>query len=378
MRRQLTLWFVGVAVVILALVMAALNAGVWYRMSHMHAPGVPGRMMGPGPMMPGPGGGGRFGLAPAYLETWMLTLRWSLIAGVIGVGLAVAASLLVAERITRSLRRLAETARAGRPVAVAFAAQPFAVQPADAAEIRDLAEALNRMTERLQAEDQARRNLFADVAHELRHPIALIRGKLEMVLDGVAPMAPESISGLQDEVIRLGRLVGDLQDLSLAEVGALSLNLREVNLAAELQRVQENFDPVAAGKNIQLVFECGAHPHVQADPDRFRQILANLVSNAIRHTPEGGRIRVDALTVERLVVIRVEDTGPGIAAADLPYIFDRFYRADKSRTRATGGTGLGLPIARSLARLHGGELAAANGRQGGACFTLTLPAGSQP
>jgi len=367
LRKRISRAFLLVAVAILALVMLALNAGVWYRESHMPE----GRTMmgsgfqgGRGQGVMGAGSGAGAGPGTQY----KLTLEASFLAGLVGIAVAVVVSIWVAERVTRPLRRLADSARTARPGAGAFP-----VHAEDDAEIRDLSKALTRMTERLQAEDAARRNLFADVAHELRHPVTLIRGKLEMILDGVEPMTPQSLSGLQDEVIRLGRLLGDLQDLSLAEVGVLSLKLGPVNLTAQLEMVQENFEPVAAGKPVSLAFDVAPLPTIVADADRVRQILANLLSNAIRHTPEGGSIRVAARTSDEQVEIAVTDSGPGVSAADLLHIFDRFYRSDKSRTRATGGAGLGLPIALSLARLHGGDILAENAEGGGARFRLTLP-----
>lgn len=371
LRKRISRAFLLVAVAILALVMLALNVGVWYRENHL--PGgrstmgygyQGGRTSGSGPGT-GPGSGIPGG---STATPYRLTLEASFLAGLLGIVVAVGVSLVVAERVTRPLRRLADSARTARPGSGAFP-----VQPEDDAEIRDLSEALTRMTERLHAEDAARRNLFADVAHELRHPVTLIRGKLEMIQDGVVPMTPESISGLEDEVIRLGRLLGDLQDLSLAEVGVLSLKLQPMSLQAQLEMVRENFEPVAAGKSITLAFDVMPLPVTMADPDRVRQILANLLSNAIRHTPEGGSIRIAAATTGERMEVTVTDSGPGLASEDLPHIFDRFYRADKSRTRATGGAGLGLPIALSLARLHGGDIAAGNSEGGGARFRLTLP-----
>lgn len=377
-RTRLTWAFVLVAAAAMLLVMLAFNLAFWGTVQQRVQSGyglMRGPMMGQGSQV-GPMGSG-LGRNASIWETLYegreLAVQVSLIAGALGLVFAGAVSYLVAERLTRSVRRLADTARTARPGAGAFA-----VEPQDPAEMLELAGALNRMTERLQQEDESRRNLFADIAHELRHPIALLRGRLEMMQDGVTPVTPESLSGLQDEVIRLGRMVADMRELSLAEVGKLSLNRHPVDLAAEIATTLENFEPIATGKGVALVVESGPLPAIAADPDRIRQILANLLSNAVRHTPEGGRITLRATREGDQVAITVADTGAGIDPADLAHLFDRFYRADKSRARATGGSGLGLAIARSLARLHGGDLTAQNGPRGGALFTLTLPVTSHP
>jgi len=379
LRTRLTWAFLLVAALVATLVMLGFNIAFWGTVQHRMERGM-GLMMGQGQGMMGQGQGqgmmmGQGGSMPAgspwqtLAEGRALAFQTSLIAGLLGLVVAAVVSYFVAERVTRSLRRLADEAVTARP-----GAGSFTVHPHDPKEMHELSGALNLMTQRIQAEDDARRNLFADIAHELRHPIALLRGRLEMMLDGVTGVTPEALSGLQDEVIRLSRLVGDVRELSLAEVGGLSLNLQPVDIAEEiLVTLVENFEPIAADKAVRLEVQASPLPTVTADPDRVRQILANLLSNAIRHTPEGGTITLKAAQQGSQIMIRVADSGPGISPDDLPHIFDRFYRADKSRTRSTGGSGLGLTIARSLARLHGGDLTASNLDSGGALFTLTIP-----
>lgn len=379
-RTRLTWAFLLVAVAAMALVMLGFNLAFWSTVQQrvemgrglgMSGMGRQGGLGGQG-SQGGMGQGGMSGQGTMWetlYEGRQLAFIVSILAGVLGLIFAAVVSYVVAERFTRPLRGLATAASSERP-----AADAFAVHENDPQEMRELAGALGRMTERLQQEDEARRNLFADIAHELRHPIALLRGRLEMMQDGIAPVTPESLSGLQDEVIRLGRLVGDLRELSLAEVGNLSLNLQPIDLTQQIATLQENFEPITADKEIELRVETGALPTLTADPDRIRQILANLLSNAIRHTPVGGRITLRAAHQGDQVIIEVADTGSGIAPEDLDHVFDRFYRADRSRARSTGGTGLGLTISRSLARLHGGDLTAANGPDGGALFVLSLPA----
>ncbi len=388
-RTRLTWAFLLVAVAVMALVMLGFNLAFWSTVQHRMETGrMGGPVMGQGQVQgygqgrgAGPGGmmGGSTMASPnsplweTIYEGKDLAFQVSLIAGLIGLGIAAVASYFVAERVSRPLRRLAAEAVTARP-----GAGTFALYPHDSKEMQELSGALNLMTERIQSEDEVRRNLFADIAHELRHPIALLRGRIEMMQDGVTPVSPEALSALQDEVIRLSRLVADVRELSLAEVGKLSLNLQPVDLAEEIATLRENFEPITVDKAIRLTMEAEPLPVVTADPDRIRQVLANLLSNAVRHTPEGGQITFRAGRRGSQVLISVADTGSGIAPEDLPHIFDRFYRADRSRTRMTGGSGLGLPIARSLARLHGGDLTAANSPEGGAVFTLLLPVTFSP
>lgn len=241
-------------------------------------------------------------------------------------------------------------------------------------EVAALARGFNRMVDRLEAEERVRRELFADIAHELRHPLAVLQGRLEMLQDGVAPLTGEQVLYLQDMVLSLNRLVGDLRDLSLAEVGRLSLTLAPLDLSAMIEDLRENMEPVAADKSIALVAEVAPDlPRVQGDADRLRQVLVNLLANALHYTPHGGRVEVQVWPEGSQVWVTVSDTGPGIAPEDLPHIFDRFYRADNARARSTGGSGLGLAIVRSLVMLHGGTVRADSRPGEGSRFTISLP-----
>lgn len=242
------------------------------------------------------------------------------------------------------------------------------------AEIAALAGAFNRMMDRLEAEERARRQVFADVAHELRHPLAVLTTRLDMMQDGVVPLNQEQVLYLQDMALALKRLVGDLRDLSLAEVGGLSLQLAPLDVGELIADLLENMEPVAAAKSITLVGDVAPGlPPVMADADRMQQVLVNLLANALQHTPDGGRVEVRATAGDGQVMIQVSDTGPGIPPADLPHVFDRFYRVDKSRTRSTGGSGLGLAIVRGLVTGHGGTVEAESRPGEGSRFTVTLP-----
>ena len=224
-------------------------------------------------------------------------------------------------------------------------------------EVRDLAIAFNAMTEELARADELRRNLTADVAHELRTPLSVIRGKLEGVLDGVYPSTPEHLAPILEEIKLLARLVEDLHLLSLAEAGQLTLEKRGTDVGALLRDAQVNFSPQAADRGVTLALDLPSElPKVMADRRRVAQVLGNLLTNALRHTPSGGRVTLSAAGNEKTVRVTVTDTGAGIPPEDLPYIFERFWRGEKSRSRAGGGAGLGLAIAKHLIQAHGGEI----------------------
>ena len=246
-------------------------------------------------------------------------------------------------------------------------------------EIGDLARAFNAMADGLAHLEELRRNMVVDVAHELRTPLTNIRGYLEAIQDGVMQADASVIASLHEEAVLLSRLVDDLQELSLAEAGQLRLERVPVAIADAIGRAAEALRPRTAAKGVALQVHLPDElPPVEVDPRRIGQVLRNLLDNAVTHTPSGGRVTVSAGENGPWVEVRVEDTGTGIAAEDLPYIFERFYRADKSRSRATGGTGLGLSIAKKLVEAHGGRIWAESVAGEGAAFTFTLPASPRP
>jgi len=241
-----------------------------------------------------------------------------------------------------------------------------------------LARSFNRMTEELQRSDQLRRSLTADVAHELRTPLHIIQGNLEGILDGVYEPTGEHIEATLDETRMLARLIDDLHTLSQAEAGQLSLHRETVDVAELLADVETSFSGLAAAKEIDLSVSCAGDPAglaVFGDVDRLDQVLNNLVINALRHTPPGGQVTVGADRSAGDVRIVVADTGVGIPAEDLPYIFERFWRGDASRTHVDGaGAGLGLAIAKQLVEAHQGTITADSTTGLGTQFTITLPA----
>jgi signal transduction histidine kinase len=242
-------------------------------------------------------------------------------------------------------------------------------------EIGALAHAFNTMADSLSRSEQLRRNLVSDVAHELRNPLMNIRGYLELLQDQVLEPTPETLASLYEETSLLNRLVADLQDLSLAEAGQLRLACQPISLEEVTSQAVQIVQPHLARKNLALrVYIPPDLPCVEADQERVAQILRNLLSNAIMHTSDHGEISITASLSESVVKISVQDSGVGIAPEHLPYLFERFYRADSSRARATGGTGLGLAIVKQVVQAHGGQISVESQPGKGTCFTFTLPA----
>lgn len=231
----------------------------------------------------------------------------------------------------------------------------------------------NRMTIELERAEQQRRNMTADIAHELRNPLHVIQGNLEGMLDKVYEPNSENLSATLDETRLLARLVTDLQTLSLAETGQLPLHPTRFVLADLLADVVTSFSAYAAEQGVDLTSESAVGLEIQADYDRLDQVFSNLVSNALRYTPKGGTIRLKAERSNDIANITVKDSGEGIPVEDLPYVFDRFWKGDRARTRDGTGSGLGLAIARQLVCAHGGSITV-NSRPGeGTVFTIELP-----
>ena len=247
---------------------------------------------------------------------------------------------------------------------------------------REIADATAELRARKDAAENAdlaksrdlRRQMTADIAHDLRTPLSLILGHAEALSDGVLPPTPETFDVIHDEARRLNRLVEDLRLLSLAEAGELSFAVRPVQPQSLLERTVVAHTPAAQQKQVELLLDAPADlPDVEVDPDRLAQVLDNLVSNALRYTPENGRIQLTAQQTPTGIQLRVQDSGPGMDAADLAHVFDRFYRGDKSRQRHDGGSGLGLAIARSIVESHNGRIWAESTLGDGATFIIELP-----
>jgi signal transduction histidine kinase len=284
------------------------------------------------------------------------------------VGLLLSAAL--ARHIVRPVEAL--TAAARRMEAGDLAQR---VEVSGRHEIGELASAFNAMAERRATAERLRRDLVNDVAHELRGPLTNLRGQLEALEDRLLAPTPAVLRSLGEEVHLLERIIDDLRDLALAEAGQLSLARGAVDLPAEIERAVQavSLGEGASGPRIETALAAGL-PEVAGDPGRIAQILRNLLANAMTHTPPAGNVRVSTRLQGGEVVVEVEDSGAGIAADHLPYLFDRFYRTDSSRSRATGGAGLGLASVKQLATAHGGRVWVHSELGKGSTFGFSLPA----
>lgn len=293
---------------------------------------------------------------------------WSAAAAAV---LALILGAILASNISRPVRELTE---ATKVLAAGDLGHQVPVRTSD--EIGELAQSFNKMSADLDHSNQLRRQMTADIAHDLRTPLSVILGYSEALADGKLPGTPETYDAMHRQAQHLNRLIDDLRTLSLADAGQLSLERRPVEPRGLLEHTALAYLPAAESRGIELALKDVDAPPILVDPDRILQVLGNLVSNAIRHTPNGGRVALSAAQANGQVVLRVEDSGSGIPAEDLPHIFDRFYRGDKVRS-ADGASGLGLAIARSLVEAHGGRITAEN-VPGGAAFSMALPVAGAP
>lgn len=249
-------------------------------------------------------------------------------------------------------------------------------QPADQIdELGQLALSFNQMADKLEKTETMRRELIGDVTHELRTPLTAVKGYLEGLMDGVLPADPETYQQIHSEIDRLQRLVNDLQELSQVEAGAFQLQLTPVSPASLIERIQSTLGRQFKDKNIQLEISVEPNlPNVLVDRDRIIQVLTNLVGNALQYTPSGGKVTLLVRRERSEVLFSAKDSGIGISAEQIPFIFNRFYRTDKSRTRASGGSGIGLTIAKALVQAHQGKIwAESNGEGKGSTFLFLIP-----
>ncbi|WP_245808107.1 sensor histidine kinase [Deinococcus hopiensis] len=317
--------------------------------------------------------GGHF---PAVLsprtQSFVRDVQRSLVqGGLVAAGLAALLSLLIARRVSGPLSAVAQAANR---LAQGDLGSRAPVRRGDR-EVADLARAFNEMAANLQTLERERQQAVADIAHELRTPIAVMQARLDALEDGVYPLDTGQIELLSTQTQLLTRLVGDLRTLTLADAGRLGLNLRPTDLTALAEKVVRDLKDRAAARGVALQLQGPAAP-LHADPDRLRQVTLNLVENALVHS----RSRVD-VRVEpggEVVRLHVDDDGPGIPPASREAVFTRFTRLDESRSRHTGGSGLGLSIVRALAGAHGGGASAEASPLGGARLTVTLPARPSP
>jgi signal transduction histidine kinase len=295
--------------------------------------------------------------------------RSLLLGGSLAIGIALLLTFLLSRRITAPIGVLG---RAARRLGHGDLSQRVRLQ--GEGEVEALAQAFNSMAADLEYAEQLRRNMVADVAHELRTPLSNIQGYLEAIRDGVVEPDATTIRSLNEQASLLSRLVNELQELSLAEAGELNLVYQAEDIADLVRQAIPPWQRQMIAKEISLSLELPDNlPLVNIDWQRINEVLHNLLENAVAHTHRGGTISVAAGTKGKWVEVSVSDTGEGIPAEDLPHIFERFYRVDKSRARATGGSGLGLTIARRLVEAHGGAIRVESKLGKGSRFSFTLP-----
>ncbi len=303
----------------------------------------------------------------AFREALNYALLWGGLAAVLA---AVAVSFFISRRITRPVH---EMAAATRQIAAGDFSRRVKEDSSD--ELGNLAQSLNRMAESLEQSEQQRRDLMANIAHELRTPLSSISGYMEGLADGVVPAEKETFDLVRQEAGRLNRLVDDLQQLSRAESGEEQLNPVSIPLTGFLERVRRKLEPRFTAKGVSLTLDvANKRVAVTADEDKLDQVMINLLDNALRHTDGGDGVTLSSDRDADRVFLVVADSGCGIPAADLPRIFDRFYRADKSRSRDSGGSGIGLTIAKSYVEAMGGSISAASDPGAGTRITLSFPA----
>jgi two-component system sensor histidine kinase BaeS len=305
------------------------------------------------------------GLEQQYLTRANLALVYAALGG---LALALVLGIVLARALTHPIRDLTSAIHS---MAAGDFKQQVAIRSKD--ELGQLAAAFNQMSSELDRLQSARRRMTADIAHDLRNPLTVIGGYVESMREGVLAPTLERLDAVQLEVKHLERLVDDLRTLSQAEAGELRLNREPVALGDLLARLVRSYQPLAEKQSITLRAEVGEDlPEILVDPDRIAQVLGNLMSNSLRYTPANGRITLAARHSANTITLLVQDTGRGIAPEALSFVFDRFYRADSSRSRADE-SGLGLAIARSIVEAHGGTISAESTPGSGTTIKITLP-----
>ncbi len=303
----------------------------------------------------------------AYLARFNLQIVYG---GLIAIALALLLAIYLARTLTRPVRELTLATQAmmsGGP------AQQVPVRSRD--ELGQLANSFNRMSSDLARLMELRRQMTADIAHELRTPISIILGHAEAVHDGVLPPSSETFEIVREEAERLEHLVEDLRTLSMADAGELKLAMEPYPPEELLRRAEKVYAHQASQKQIGIEVNADAHlPEIKVDAQRMKEVLTNILDNALRYTPQGGRITLSAARAGNEVEIRIQDSGPGVAADELDKVFERFYRADTSRTRDEGGSGLGFAIARSIVERHNGRIWAESQPGQGLTVIIRLPA----
>jgi signal transduction histidine kinase len=301
-----------------------------------------------------------------FIERINMTLFYG---ALIGAVIALLLGILLSRTLTRPIRELTQATHA---VSEGDLSQQVPVRSKD--ELGELAKAFNKMSAQLSRSVNTRKQMTADIAHELRTPLSLILGHAEAVHDGVLPPTRENFEIIREEATRLEHLVNDLRTLSLADAGELSIQIQEIEPQRMVNEVASLYQYQAQRKNITFDLDVTPNlPSIEVDPGRITQVLTNILDNALRHTPEGGRIILAAHQADDMVELSVQDSGSGLNIEDVDRIFERFYRADASRQREDGGSGLGLAIAKSIVQAHGGQVSAESEPGSGLKVRIRLP-----
>lgn len=303
--------------------------------------------------------------ARRFLQNELKIMAWSL-----SIALLVAAALawILARTVSRPVRELGSTVRK-------LSDGDYAVRTANSSrdEIGTLADRVNQLAETLEKNRTARQRWIADVAHELRTPVAVLKGEIEAVADGVREVDERMLASLTEEINHLAGLVSDLQALALADAGALNIIKQPTDLSALAEQAADSYRHRLGERGIRFELEAGDGLEAVVDPQRIRQLLHNMLENSHRYVDSGGRVRLKLEKADGISLL-LEDSGPGVSDEQLEHLFDRFYRAEGSRSRATGGTGLGLSICKNIVEAHGGRIEAGHSRLGGLVLRVDLPA----
>lgn len=308
-------------------------------------------------------------ILPPEAERFLLNqVRVLSAAFLIALGLAALLGFLLARQLSRPVRELM-----GTVTELAHGHYDKRATGAGRDEIGRLSEAVNSLAATLEKNRSIRQRWMADIAHELRTPVAILKGEIEALADGVRQADSRSLASLGEEIDQLAALVDDLQTLALSDAGALNLRRERIDLAALVQAATEPFGERLAGRGIALELDLPKAAEIPGDAQRLRQLLHNLLENNLRYVESGGWVSIRIKARPRGVQLTVEDSGPGVPDGQLERLFDRFYRAEQGRSRTGGGSGLGLSICRNIAEAHGGSIWAEPGRSGGLAITVELP-----
>lgn len=303
-------------------------------------------------------------------RTFIITMN---LVYVIALGLSILLVLVMSKRMTSKFLKPLLTVKNNIQSIKDHGKDNFRPVSSDTEEIQELVLATEELARTIEKQEKLRKRLTSDLAHELRTPLATLQSHLEAMIDGVWEATPQRLSFCYDELIRLTRLINDLNELSVLESDKIQLNISNVDISSLLHNMMENFQPVFAEKSIQLISMIEEELRIKGDNDRLRQIFGNILSNAFKYTPEQGKVTVSLAAEPQWVAAEIKDTGIGISSQDLPHIFERFYRGDLSRSRKSGGAGIGLTISKAMVEAHEGTLQVESEAGVGTTVRIRLP-----